>query len=62
LQLPTKYTTAINLKTAKAIGLTVPSAMLVAADQVIRVSALFLTWPRQLLAHRADNTCVEVRP
>ena len=35
VQLPTKYTTVVNLKTARVIGLTVPPAMLVAADQVI---------------------------
>jgi putative ABC transport system substrate-binding protein len=32
---PTKYETALNLKTAKALGLTVPSGLLVAADEVI---------------------------
>jgi putative ABC transport system substrate-binding protein len=36
VQIPTKYQTSLNLKTAKALGLTVPPGLLVAADEVIQ--------------------------
>lgn len=35
VQVPTKFEVAVNLKTAKALGLTVPSAILLSADEVI---------------------------
>jgi ABC-type uncharacterized transport system substrate-binding protein len=35
VQGPTKYATVVNLKTAKALGLSVPAGILVAADEVI---------------------------
>jgi putative tryptophan/tyrosine transport system substrate-binding protein len=36
VQNPTGYETALNLKTAKALGITVPQTLLVAADEVIQ--------------------------
>jgi putative ABC transport system substrate-binding protein len=35
LQFPTKFDMAVNLKTAKALGLTVPQSILLRSDEVI---------------------------
>jgi putative tryptophan/tyrosine transport system substrate-binding protein len=36
VQMPTKYVTVLNLKTAKALGITVPETLLATADEVIQ--------------------------